>query len=475
MNKLHILHTNDIHSHFHQMPFIASGIRSLRRQYENNGDQVVTVDLGDHMDRMSPVTEATWGQANIEVMNKTGYNLAAIGNNEGLTFPKQQLGELYRNAQFEVICHNLIDRTTRKIPDFIKPYVIREYNGLRIGWISVTAPFHTFYHLLGWQILDPFEQVKVALDQLRSHTDLIIILSHLGYKQDQLLAQQFPEIQVILGAHTHHLLMAGEKINQTFIIQAGKFGQYIGRTTIEYDPRTRQVGAIYGSCYESQYFGIDREIQEVIDRRSLQSDHILSPSVVHLQELYAIDWKMESPLGNLLAEGIRNWVEADISMVNAGQILFSLPPGPVSKKDLLTVCPHPINPCRLKLKGKAIQQILEQSLMESNISREIRGFGFRGKVLGWMCVDGMEITYDPSGVEGQRICKITINGNPLQAEKVYTVGTIDMFTFSWVYPLFREDPQVEYFLPEFIRDVLEKELQSDNAMHSSSKKRWISL
>ena len=131
--KLHILHTNDIHSRFEDMPLIAGGIRQLKSTCEKLGDEVVIVDLGDHSDRMSPITEGSWGQANVEIMNETGYQFAAIGNNEGLTFPKKKLLSMYDSAKFQVVCCNLVDEASGEFPPFVEPFVIQEMDSLRIG------------------------------------------------------------------------------------------------------------------------------------------------------------------------------------------------------------------------------------------------------------------------------------------------------------------------------------------------------
>ena len=101
--------------------------------------------------------------------------------------------------------------------------------------ISATAPY-PIYGLLGWQILNPIEQIQMLVEKIHQQTDLIVVLSHLGYKSDIELAEEIEGIDVIIGAHTHDLLETGVKVNETFIIQAGKFGQYLGQTTIEYDP-----------------------------------------------------------------------------------------------------------------------------------------------------------------------------------------------------------------------------------------------
>ncbi|GEN33351.1 5'-nucleotidase C-terminal domain-containing protein [Aneurinibacillus danicus] len=64
-----------------------------------------------------------------------------------------------------------------------------------------------------------------------------------------------------------------------------------------------------------------------------------------------VSWEEESPLPNLLAAGLRSRVDEEIGLVNSGTLLFSLEKGDVTCKDLLSLCPHPINPCRMKLTG----------------------------------------------------------------------------------------------------------------------------
>ncbi|RKD21872.1 hypothetical protein BEP19_13985 [Ammoniphilus oxalaticus] len=472
MRKLHILHTNDLHSHFEQMPLLAGGIRALQSSCEQRGEDVVIVDLGDHSDRMSPLTEGTWGEANVAVMNQTGYQFAAIGNNEGLTFPKEKLLSLYNSANFQVICCNLKDEATADFPPFVKPYAIQEIDSLRIGWISATAPYPV-YEMLGWQILDPFDQIEQIVAQIRQQTDVIIVLSHLGYKMDRELANRLEGVDLIIGAHSHHLLQSGVVENGTFIIQAGKFGNYLGHTTISIDMNTKRVIGVSGICREATQFAPDQQLSALIEQKRQEADHTLNSLVTELAHPLVNDWEEESPLGNLLAEGLRSWVEAELSMVNAGQLLFSLPQGRVTRKDLLALCPHPINPCKVMIKGKYIKQLLEQALDEAVIHLEVQGLGFRGKVMGWMCIDGLSVHYHPRRQVGRRITEMYVQGVPFQDERVYSVGTVDMFTFGWIFPLFREAEEIEYFFPEFIRDVLAKELSSVDALERSAKKRWI--
>ena len=231
--------------------------------------------------------------------------------------------------------------------------------------------------------------------------------------------------------------------------------------------------AVTGKCHDVNEFDNDPQIEALITKKQVEADHVLSSFITDLQHPLPMDWRQESPLGNLLAEGIRDWVESEISMVNAGQLLFSLPQGKVTRKDLLSLCPHPINPCKVFLKGKYIKQLLEQALDDDNIQRQVRGLGFRGKVLGWMCVDGLSIHYNPVLTTGERILEMKVDGAPFQNERIYSVGTVDMFTFGWIFPLFSKAERVQYFLPELIRDVLAKELQREDDFMRSKMKRWI--
>ena len=64
------------------------------------------------------------------------------GNNEGLTFTKEELARLYgEEANFPVLCCNLLDRETGTYPDWLQPGIIITKGGLRIGLVGATAPY----------------------------------------------------------------------------------------------------------------------------------------------------------------------------------------------------------------------------------------------------------------------------------------------------------------------------------------------
>ncbi|MBO8171817.1 MAG: bifunctional metallophosphatase/5'-nucleotidase [Bacillaceae bacterium] len=474
MRKLHILHTNDLHSHFEAMSSVAGCIRQEKRRWEKLGDHVMVVDIGDHTDRARMQTEASWGHANVDVMNATGYQWTTLGNNEGLTFPRERLMHLYDQSRFGVLCSNFIDRETGRIPPFLKPYEIQEVDGFRIGWIGVTASFPAFYELLGWEVEDPVETLEKRVPELRSRADFIIVLSHIGYPGDRRLAERVPGIDLVLGAHTHHVLEKGERVGNTMIAQAGKFGKYVGHIEIPL-PGDRKVTAddLKIDLLLAENYEPDHEVSELIRHHLHEAEHEMNQKVADIEVDLPNYLDQESPLGNLLAEGLRKWTDSEIGLVNSGQFLDSLPRGAVQRKEILSILPHPINPCSMYLTGKQIRTILETSLLEENINRTFRGFGFRGKVIGWMCADGIRIHYDPERPPYQRIAEIETDHGPLRDDQKYKVGTIDMFTFGVLFPTFTEGEDLTYFLPEFIRDVLTGQLQNPDAVEQCFRSRWI--
>ncbi|MFS1511790.1 bifunctional UDP-sugar hydrolase/5'-nucleotidase [Chengkuizengella sp. SCS-71B] len=465
--KLTILHTNDIHSFFENMPKIAT----VFREFENKlpKEQLLKIDCGDHMDRMRIETEGSYGLANIEVLNHTGYEIVTLGNNEGLTFEPNLLSELYeRHADFQVLGSNIYDIKSGKIPTWLKPYSILTKGKLKVGLIGVTIDFSLFYELLGLDVREPLTVIQTLVEKLRSQVDIIVVVSHLGLPTDEKMAHEIQGIDCVLGAHTHHLLKEPIYIGNTMICAAGKLGQYVGMIEIEYDfglghikKRTARVISV------SNYLN-DKKIQEMIEKYKKIGIKKLSEPISEIERELEIKWDRESSLGNLLAQGLRSWTDAQIGIVNSGQILKGLTNGKITREILLEICPSPINPCRMWLKGKQIREACEQALLLEFQQKPIRGFGFRGEVLGILSFDGLKVKY-----VDQRVVNIWVGENRLEDEEEYLVGTIDMFTFGIGYHSLKSGKDIEFYLPEFLRDILLQQIQNPEEITRSRDLRWI--
>ncbi len=474
--RIHIIHMNDLHSHFDNMKKITTYIKKTRAELEQKDDKLIIVDLGDHMDRMRIETEGTSGLSNVEILNLWQTDVITIGNNEGLTFTKDKLSKAYQTGNFKIVACNMLDADTNRLPQWLNEYWIQTVNGIRIAWIGATAPYEIFYRLQGWIVENPISKIREIVNEIRDQADIIILMSHLGIRADKKIAEEIDAIDVILGAHTHRLFENGIKNeNQPLICQVGIFGEKIGHLTIDYNFNKQEIDLIQENTISMEHFAEDIETRALINKNKIIAKEVLSEPVARLTHPLSISIDAESPLANLLADGIKKWVDAEISFVNAGQLLEGLEEGIVTKEKIHEICPSPINACKVTLSGKQIKLTLEQSLLDEFKYSNAKGYGFRGKQLGSLSISGMNVWYNMVNPSNYKIEKILINGEILKEEKEYSVGTLDMFTFGGGYYLIKEGKNIQYFLPEFIRDILEQQLVNETSILESFSNRWFEI
>ncbi|SES91707.1 bifunctional UDP-sugar hydrolase/5'-nucleotidase [Paenibacillus sp. NFR01] len=468
--SLTVLHTNDIHSHFEMMSPLAAEIGRLRKAA---GDEpVLLVDIGDHMDRAAVETEGSMGQANIDIMNLTGYEAITIGNNEGLTFTQEQLAAVFSGIQCPVICCNMLESATGEPPAWMKKRMILEKDGIKIGITGATAAFTPFYALLGWDALEPEQALREQCEWLAQEADLVIVLSHLGLPADKQLAERLEGVHAILGGHTHHVLEEPLLIAGTAVCGAGKFGRYLGRLRFERSGPSEGFRYAGGEC-----LAVNPELNEdtVAPAAALHLAHsreALAETVAITDRALPLDVHGESVFGNLLAQAVRRFSGTDLSLVNTGQLLGTLPAGKISAGMLHGLCPSPINPCIVKLSGKAIRAALRQSLSTEFQDKAIYGYGFRGNTLGSLAIDGVNVLYDAAHLNYDSCIEAYVLGEPLNDDKVYNVGTLDMFTFHAGYESLAGDGDAVFLLPHFLRDLLRMELQRPGSLDEAEGKRW---
>lgn len=445
MEVVHIYHTNDIHSHFKDWPRIVTLLKQRKKWHKSVGDEVLIFDIGDHMDRWHPLSDATLGKGNVALLNSAYYDGITIGNNEGITLPHDSLNEMYDHADFPVLVANLYHLDHRR-PHWAKPFhIFTTKNGVRIGVIGLTANFTEFYEQLQWKVTDPLQELAIQINELSLATDVIVLLSHLGMKVDEKIAETYPQIDVILGAHTHHIFHEGKLINNTILGAAGKFGNYVGHVTLTIDEHSKQIMNKKAWLYDTNELPpIDGE-NEMITNLLMMGESLLQTEVTKL----LVDQTTTS-LASKLCEALREWCQADCALLNEGLILAPLKKGTVTKFDLLQICPHPINPCIINVSGKQLTEIILHTLDEKWRSFRMVGFGFRGTLIGQFLYDEIDIVYGNMYVQKQ----------PIQLERKYKLAIPDMFTFGKIFPEISMVTKKQYLLPEFLRDLLQWKLST---------------
>jgi len=463
--KLYFYYTNDLHSNFDNWPQVAGFLKEVREKRAADSQENWLMDIGDHVDRVHPIAEAFMGKANVQLMNDVGYDFATIGNNEGITMAHDDLHHLYDDADFQVVCANLHSLTNTE-PEWLQSTVhIQSASGIKIGIIGLTAPFNAFYELLDWHISAPFQTLGNHISSLKDTADIIVLMSHLGLSEDQEIARRFTDIDVIIGGHTHHLLRTGEKVNQTLITAAGKHCSFAGEVVLTWDHHEKRLVDKTATVYDMTERPRDLATEQSLNELTEKADKLLEQTVIQLKNPIEVKWFQHTDIMQELTETLKEWTKADVAMLNAGILLDQIPGGQVTYKDIHRICPHPINPCMVELNGTELTEVIRASLTRDFTELKLKGFGFRGEILGKMMYAGLEV-HAVSGEDGSKYIKtIYFDGTPLDPEKSYKVATADTFTFGRLLPEIARSEEKHYFLPEFLRDLLAHTLRHKFAGH----------
>lgn len=456
--KLYIYYTNDLHSYFENWPKVATFLKRKKADRKRYGETYRLVDIGDHMDSVSSITEGSKGRANVALLNDLNYDHVTLGNNEGITFSYDDFYTLYDEADFNVICSNL-NCTVNENPNWLKKSFIEETeSGIKIGYVGLTAAFNPYYNLLGWHVDGSALTLKRELIELKKKADVIVLLSHVGINEDRVIAQNFPEIDVIIGGHTHHLLRTGEYVNESVLTAGGKFCSYVGQVLLTWDHELNQLVKKEAYTTDITYLPDDPETNELLAELRHKSDAILNEEVAELPETLAANWQKTTPLMQKLTDDVKEETNVDVVMLNSGLILDDFESGKVTYKDVHYKCPHPINLCIVHIKGDELKEVIRVSLTKEFINLKLRGFGFRGDILGRMVFSGIEVK---TGFHetGEYVKEVTYQGEPLDSNQIYSVATADAFTFGSLLPGIARSKNKELLLPEFIRNILARTLQ----------------
>lgn len=267
--RLVILHTNDTHSRIDPFPDDAgrnAGLggaarrAALVRQVRAEHDHVLLLDSGDIF-QGTPYFNLFGGEVEMRVMSEMGYDAATLGNHD-FDNATSGLVEMLPFADFDFVSANY-EITDAGLAARVAPYIIREFNGVKVG---ITGAGIDFFSLVlaelhqGVSYSDPIGAVRRASEELRNQgCALVICLSHLGYRYDRdrpsdtTMAELVPEVDLILGGHTHTFMdepdvyRAGET-GLTIVNQVGFGGLRLGRIDVVFGAGG-EVRAAYGMHY----------------------------------------------------------------------------------------------------------------------------------------------------------------------------------------------------------------------------------
>lgn len=216
----------------------ATMLDQLRRENPN----VLLFDCGD-FSQGTPYYNLFKGEVEVEMLNLMKYDAATIGNHE-FDFGLDNMARLFKMARFPIVCANYgVEGTV--LEGLVKPYVILERNGLKIGVFGLGAKMEGLVQAdkcEGVEFKDPVlvaNEIAAKLKEVDG-CDAVVCLSHLGVKEDEMLVHQTRHIDVVLGGHSHTFMkepalfpnVDGKDIP---VSHTGKNGIYVGKVELNFE------------------------------------------------------------------------------------------------------------------------------------------------------------------------------------------------------------------------------------------------
>lgn len=465
--KFTILHTNDIHSRFENFAKLSTKIKELR------DENTIVLDAGDFNDFMRLELQGTMGRAGSELLSIAGYDAITLGNNEG--FAGVEIAEvLATTGDVQYLSCNLYKFTNKdkNIDDGnltklygVESSIIIERGGVRFLVIG-SSPYGTyneFYNLSGLHTTDAIKEISYVLMLNRGKFDVCILLSHCGMKEDTEIANTLTEIDFIINGHSHILMEKEAYINNTVIHMSGCYGENLGVVTFDYDGHISNTSGV-----NVNVDSIEPDMNILFSLKASREKAVskLSEPLYEIEESLWHDVVEENPITNLLADSLRTMYNCQLGIINSGVLNGGIKKGAVTKKKLLEICPSPLNPTIMKLRGKDIRKAITESVEADFCMQDGKGAGFRGKYLGRLHISGGYIKYD-----GRKIVDIIIGNESISDFKWYTVATSDYLQRGTGYTSLANNQSPDYSA-DYLRDTLEKYLQKEDFIHNSLVDRW---
>lgn len=446
--NLVILYTNDIHCGVDQGGGYA-GLSELKTSLAAAGNYVALVDAGDAV-QGEPIGTVSKGTYIVDIMNKTGYDLAVPGNHE-FDYGMEQFLALTKQASFPYISCNFTNLETDKT--VFDAYRILEFSGVKVAFVGVCTPktvtssTPAYFqdgngnYIYGFCQDETgaklYDAVQKAVDSARGEgAQYVIAVGHCGIEQScspwmstEIIAAT-SGIDAWIDGHSHSVVESESVKNKdgkgVVLTQTGTKLQNVGMLQIS------PLGGITAKLVNDGEVGA--LISDMQDRYAEQMQTVVAKSDVALTIVdpktdVRIVRNAETNLGDLCADAYRVIGGADIGFMNGGGVRVSMEEGDITYEDIIKVMPFGNNLTVVEATGQEILDALE--------------FGVKdvpGEFGGFLQVSGLTYEIDtkiPSpvktddnkmfvSVEGaRRVQNVLVDGQPIDPAKTYTVASHD--------------------------------------------------
>ncbi|KAI1171760.1 Metallo-dependent phosphatase [Nemania sp. FL0916] len=451
-------HINDVHAHLDQ--FSSSGtdctnpqkgcyggyarVKTVLDETRPEHPDSLLLNVGDEFQGTLFYT-FYGGEKIAETLNQIGFDAMTLGNHEW-DAGDDKLGDFLKNLTFPIVSANVVS-DNEKLNSTIKPYHIFPAHSLAIiGATTETVPSISNPGD-GTTFTDVVAAVQRSVDEIRSTTNItrIAAITHIGYDEDRRLARETSGLQLIMGGHSHTLLLPTTDPNtnvegpyptietnkdgdEVFIVTAYRWGEYLGYIDVTFD-EARKILSYHGAPVHltnatKQDEGLQRQVDEWRGPFEEFAGEVVGESRVVLEQGNC--QRGECVLGDLIADAIlqyrlANSSPASFAFVNAGGIRATIDSGPITRGEVLTAFPFGNAVVEITFSGSQLRTIFEGIVSAVN---QANG----NKVTSFVQVSkGVEVVYDPEKEVGERLVSLKVKGEEVEDgdETEFTVVTVD--------------------------------------------------
>ncbi|GAM09077.1 putative 5'-nucleotidase [Geobacter sp. OR-1] len=482
--KLTLAHLNDTHSHLepvavtlkiNDIPTTAQlgGFARLKTALDRMRDEDPNLLLLHGGDAVQGTLYFTLfnGSVEFDFLNRLGVDAMTFGNHE-FDRGAAVIPDWIKRSRFPWLSANIDFSAEPAVFPLVMPYLIKEINGEPVGIIGVTTETtpQTTMDVGKTIFRDPAESTRqqVALLEAKG-INKIVLLSHLGYQQDSLLAARVSGVDIIVGGHSHTLLSDDAELpaigltsegpyptelrapdgKRVLVLQAWQWGDLLGKLNVTFTPDGEvssyaggaviPVGETFTRNGSAVLPGTEpyREIAASLNRtgtaRIVVEDAAvaaaLAPYTAQLEqfrkEIVAnaandITIGVNSGPGPLVADSMLAAVpKAQVAILNYGGVRKGLGAGKISVGDVLEVMPFANTLVLVDLTGAELKQALEE-----DIDFLIGKFGKDSQALPY--IGGAVVTVQPAAANGSRVTALLIkdvNGvyRPVESGTIYRI------------------------------------------------------
>lgn len=447
-------HINDVHAHLDQ--FSSSGtdctdpsrgcyggyarVKTVLDNSRPNKTNSLFLNAGDEF-QGTLFYNFYRGWKTAETLNQLGVDAMTLGNHE-FDGGDEELAAFINNVTFPVLSANLRSANPT-LNQSVKPYTLFEDYGLAVIGVTTAETGQLSNPGNGTTFADETASVQAAIDDIKTaHPAIsrIVALTHIGYEQDVLLAQQTTGLSLIIGGHSHTLLgnMTGSQGayptiatnpdgDEVFIVTAYRWGEYLGYIDVAYDVATGAVVEYRGAPVHltnttAQDEGLQAQIEAWREPFDAFAAEVVGSTSVFLGSETCQE--EECLLGDVMADAMLSYRQAanpdvDFALINAGGIRASIDQGDITRGEVLTSFPFGNAIVELQYTGQELQAVLEGIVSGVN---QANG----GEVTSFLQLStGIRVVYNPGGAVGSRLVNVTIGEAELDPSATYTLVTLD--------------------------------------------------